>query len=231
MYKIGDFSKKTNVPIKTLRYYDEINLFKPSYQDYFTGYRYYENNQIDEIKNIVKLKEINLTLEEIKEYLTTKNVNILLNKEKEFEIKVNAIKNYINENTYQIKEGTYEDYLKWNGLKMKNMPISLELRDNVCKYYLVFKNEEYYSDVFIFPEEENLINLNITTFFKDYIDDLLNYLSNKYDYITFKSDENVFNNLDIIREKCNCVDEHTETIKLDNNKSFNLTSIKVQLKK
>ena len=69
MYKIGDFSKKTNVPIKTLRYYDEINLFKPSYQDYFTGYRYYENNQIDEIKNIVKLKEINLTLEEIKEYL------------------------------------------------------------------------------------------------------------------------------------------------------------------
>ena len=56
MYKIGDFSKKTNVPIKTLRYYDEINLFKPSYQDYFTGYRYYENNQIDEIKNIVKLK-------------------------------------------------------------------------------------------------------------------------------------------------------------------------------
>ena len=53
MYKIGDFSKKTNVPIKTLRYYDEINLFKPSYQDYFTGYRYYENNQIDEIKNIV----------------------------------------------------------------------------------------------------------------------------------------------------------------------------------
>ena len=96
MYKIGDFSKKTNVPIKTLRYYDEINLFKPSYQDYFTGYRYYENNQIDEIKNIVKLKKINVTLEEIKEYLTTKNVNILLNKEKEFEIKVNAIKNYIN---------------------------------------------------------------------------------------------------------------------------------------
>ena len=46
MYKIGDFSKKTNVPIKTLRYYDEINLFKPAYQDYFTGYRYYENNQI-----------------------------------------------------------------------------------------------------------------------------------------------------------------------------------------
>lgn len=56
MYKIGDFSKKTNVPIKTLRYYDEINLFKPSYQDYFTGYRYYENNQIDEIKKYCKIK-------------------------------------------------------------------------------------------------------------------------------------------------------------------------------
>lgn len=35
MYKIGDFSRKVSVPVKTLRYYDEINLFKPSYIDDF----------------------------------------------------------------------------------------------------------------------------------------------------------------------------------------------------
>lgn len=34
MYKIGMFSKKTNTSIKTLRYYDEINLFKPEYCDH-----------------------------------------------------------------------------------------------------------------------------------------------------------------------------------------------------
>ena len=30
LYRIGDFSQKTGIPVKTLRYYDEINLFKPS---------------------------------------------------------------------------------------------------------------------------------------------------------------------------------------------------------
>ena len=50
MYKIGDFSRKVSVPVKTLRYYDEINLFKPSYIDDFTGYRYYTDEQIEQIK-------------------------------------------------------------------------------------------------------------------------------------------------------------------------------------
>ena len=49
MYKIGDFSKISEVSIKTLRYYDDINLLKPSYQDFFTGYRYYEETQLNEI--------------------------------------------------------------------------------------------------------------------------------------------------------------------------------------
>ena len=58
MYKIGDFSKATNTSIKTLRYYDEIDLLKPSYIDYFTGYRYYEKKQINIIKEIKALKDI-----------------------------------------------------------------------------------------------------------------------------------------------------------------------------
>ena len=65
MYKIGDFSKRVNVPIKTLRYYDEIDLFKPSYIDDFTGYRYYVDDQIEEIKKIIMLKELNLSLKDV----------------------------------------------------------------------------------------------------------------------------------------------------------------------
>ena len=51
LYKIGDFSKEVNVPVKTLRYYDEINLFKPIEIDLFTGYRYYDKSQIEEVFN------------------------------------------------------------------------------------------------------------------------------------------------------------------------------------
>ena len=71
MYKIVDFSKKVSIPVKTLRYYDEINLFKPSYIDDFTGYRYYTDEQIEQIKKIIMLKELNLSLKNIEDYLKT----------------------------------------------------------------------------------------------------------------------------------------------------------------
>ena len=114
MYKIGDFSKATNTPIKTLRYYDEIDLLKPSYIDYFTGYRYYEKNQINIIKEIKALKDINLSLKEIKKYLETRDMNIILEKEKEFKMKIEAIKNYVNKPNIKIIEGNYDDYVKYN---------------------------------------------------------------------------------------------------------------------
>lgn len=229
MYKIGDFSKEADIPIKTLRYYDEIDLLKPSYQDYFTGYRYYEDNQIYKIRKIKKLKELDLSLKEIKNYLETNNINILLNKERELKMKIEAIENYVNEEIYEIKEGNYDDYIKWNGLKESEKPIALELRDNVCRYYMVFKNNKYYSEVVVFPKENNLINLNITIGIKNYLNALLEYLKKDYDYLVFKSDENMYNNLDMIREKCNCIEEYKEDIKINDERTFELTNIKVSL--
>ena len=51
MYKIKDFSNITDTSIVTLRYYDEIDLFKPSYVDFYSGYRYYEDNGCDDENN------------------------------------------------------------------------------------------------------------------------------------------------------------------------------------
>lgn len=67
MYRIGEFSYLFELSIKTLRYYDEIDLFKPSYKDPFTGYRYYSENQKAELENILRLKDYGFTLEEIKQ--------------------------------------------------------------------------------------------------------------------------------------------------------------------
>lgn len=69
LYKIGEFSKLVNVPVKTLRYYDEINLFKPQEIDLFSGYRYYSEKQIDDLEVILNLKEVGFSLEEIKKIL------------------------------------------------------------------------------------------------------------------------------------------------------------------
>ena len=68
MYKIKEFSEITNIPVATLRYYDEIDLLYPSSTDINTGYRYYEDKQLYKANLIVELKKLGLSLDEIKEY-------------------------------------------------------------------------------------------------------------------------------------------------------------------
>ncbi len=205
VYKIGEFSNKTNVPIKTLRYYDEIDLFKPSYIDDFTGYRYYEISQIGEIKKIIKLKELNLSLKEIKEYLETNDINILLNKEMEFKMKVEAIKNYVDDISYEFKKGTYDDFIKWNGLRVSHTPAALEIKDNNADYYMIFKNGEYDEDFFIYINDDNLSSITNTRIIYDNLNQVLEFLKDKYDYLTLTiNDEKRIN---IIRENCKIISE------------------------
>ncbi|MBP3635177.1 MAG: MerR family transcriptional regulator [Bacilli bacterium] len=83
LYKIGDFSKEVNVPVKTLRYYDEINLFKPIEVDLYTGYRYYSDEQIDDLKLILMLKEVGFSLEEIKQNWDNFTNDVMLLKRKQ----------------------------------------------------------------------------------------------------------------------------------------------------
>ena len=58
MIRIGDFSKLSQVSIKTLRYYDEMGLFKPSNVDRFTGYRYYSASQLPRLNRILAPKDL-----------------------------------------------------------------------------------------------------------------------------------------------------------------------------
>src|SRR5574341_471599 len=65
MIRIGDFSKLSRVSVKTLRYYDEMGLLKPVEVDRFTGYRYYEFDQLPRLHRILALKDLGFSLEEI----------------------------------------------------------------------------------------------------------------------------------------------------------------------
>jgi len=70
MYSIGKLSKKTNISIRTLRYYDEIGLLKPA-KVADSGYRYYSNEEISVLRHITALKELGFTLASIKALLFT----------------------------------------------------------------------------------------------------------------------------------------------------------------
>ena len=68
MEKIGDFSKRCEVTIKTLRWYDKLGLLVPDFIDKFTGYRYYGMEKVAEMQRITELKDIGFSLEEIKQF-------------------------------------------------------------------------------------------------------------------------------------------------------------------
>ena len=58
MLKIGDFSKLSRVSIRMLRHYDDIGLLKPAEIDEFTGYRYYQEEQLFIMGRITALKDM-----------------------------------------------------------------------------------------------------------------------------------------------------------------------------
>ena len=66
MYRIGEFSEITALPIKTIRYYDEIDLLKPNSVDPFTKYRMYDLQNLEDCKKIIILKRFGFSLDEIK---------------------------------------------------------------------------------------------------------------------------------------------------------------------
>src|SRR5215470_12231114 len=65
MFRIGDFSKLGQVSIKSLRFYDEVGLLKPTYVDRDTGYRYYSATLLPRLNRILAFKELGFSLEEI----------------------------------------------------------------------------------------------------------------------------------------------------------------------
>ncbi|SHI34654.1 DNA-binding transcriptional regulator, MerR family [Dethiosulfatibacter aminovorans DSM 17477] len=76
-YKIGEVSKKCSIPIKTLRYYDEIGLIKPEYIEEQNNYRYYTKEQMVTIYIIRKLKNLDFSLKEIKSILEDNNTKAI----------------------------------------------------------------------------------------------------------------------------------------------------------
>lgn len=70
MFKIGEFSKLTQVSIRMLRYYDETGLLKPAQIDQTTNYRLYSIEQIPVLNKIIFLRDLGFNTSEISSALT-----------------------------------------------------------------------------------------------------------------------------------------------------------------
>ncbi|MBK1986903.1 heavy metal-responsive transcriptional regulator [Sphaerospermopsis aphanizomenoides BCCUSP55] len=65
---IGAVAKESGVPIKTIRYYEELGLLKSSGRTE-GGYRIFEPDVFTRLKFIKRAQHLGLTLSEIKEFL------------------------------------------------------------------------------------------------------------------------------------------------------------------
>ncbi|HEY4243131.1 MAG TPA: MerR family transcriptional regulator [Kofleriaceae bacterium] len=68
---VGDFSRATQLTIKTLRHYHEIGLLEPAEVDRATSYRYYAPSQIPQAQVIRRLRDLDMPVAEVKAVLAT----------------------------------------------------------------------------------------------------------------------------------------------------------------
>lgn len=96
-FSIGEVSDLCHMPIKTLRYYDEINLLVPEYRNEENKYRYYSKEQLTTVYIIKSLKLQGFSLKMIKEIISSDDLKELkikmLNKCKEISEEINDLQN------------------------------------------------------------------------------------------------------------------------------------------
>ena len=98
---IGEAAKKSGLSVKTVRYYDEINLIKPI-KNKATNYRYYTTADLAKLQFIGKARRFNFSIKECKELLSlyenknrsSKEVrNLTLTKIAEIDVKLTELEN------------------------------------------------------------------------------------------------------------------------------------------
>ena len=65
MYSIGEFSRITGLTVKTLRFYHERGLLEPAAVDPHSGYRYYDQRNVDAAQVIRALRDLEFSLDDI----------------------------------------------------------------------------------------------------------------------------------------------------------------------
>lgn len=70
--KISELAKQTNVPAKTIRYYENVGLLAPPTRAN-NGYRVYQDNSVKTLIFIRRCRELKISIDEIKQLVEAKN--------------------------------------------------------------------------------------------------------------------------------------------------------------
>lgn len=165
MFKIGEFSKLTQVSIRMLRYYDETGLLKPSQIDPWTGYRMYDASQIPALNKIKYLRDSGFQVSEIAAALNQKEERFIIEhlEKKQMEIvkNIQAEKEKLRKIALAKSEVLHGKSEMYYNISIKSIPAYqvLSLRRIAETYYA---EAQLWQDLSSFAEETHAAVLNDT---------------------------------------------------------------------
>ncbi len=118
--KVNEVAKLTGVTVRTLHYYDEIGLLHPGNESE-SGYRLYDENNLEVLQQILFFRELDFPLNEIKEIINNPyfNKSEALHKHRELLMKKRKRLDRLIKLTDQIMEG--ENKMSFKEFDMKEI--------------------------------------------------------------------------------------------------------------
>ena len=117
--QIKEFAEQIGVSVRTLHYYDEIGLLKPSEVDAQNGYRFYDESSLERMQEILFYRELDFSLKTIAQILSspdydkqqalTRQRKLLLAKKERLERLIDALDSMEKGEGFMKPNNEYED--------------------------------------------------------------------------------------------------------------------------
>ena len=117
--QIKEFAEQIGVSVRTLHYYDEIGLLKPSEVDAQNGYRFYDERSLERMQEILFYRELGFSLKTIAQILSspdydkqqalTRQRKLLLAKKERLERLIDALDSMEKGEGFMKPNNEYED--------------------------------------------------------------------------------------------------------------------------
>lgn len=152
----GEVSKQRNISVRTLRYYDQINLLTPSFKD-DNGRRYYSEEDLFKLEKIIILKSLSLPLDNIRDLLDKLSYKqILISHHNYLQEQLSKLQMSISNTSSLINMIDLEESLSWEHVTK----LVQNSQTNAKKWIDYFKDDEKEFLIDVIP---NLSNNDTTT--------------------------------------------------------------------
>ena len=151
MKTVKDMSEISGISIRTLRYYDEIGLLKPTKLTN-SGYRLYDNKALEKLQEIMFFRELEIPLNDIKKIMENPNYDkeqVLLDQKRLLERKrnrLNGIIELINDVMKGVNTMSFEAFSNDDIKKMLDHTLSTMSKETLDEQIKKYGSEEKYRD-------------------------------------------------------------------------------------